>query len=117
MQKMNIGSKADSQSDELGKIAASQVKRWILATCNVFLSVMHVTVVGIITALADAGFVAVVSWLFGNPANHPLIAQYIFSAFQNLSIFGTTALYVIYLAYSLIGEAKRTFKLLKKEES
>jgi len=102
---------------ELIKTATSNTKKWALTTYKIFLSVVHVTVVSIIVALADAAVIAVVSLLFGNPAAQPLLAQYIFSVLKVLSIFGTTVLYSIYLAYSLLGEAKRVIKLLKEEEN
>lgn len=110
---------ADPKTNEdikLFKTAVSNTKTWTLATIKVFLVVIHVTLVMIIVALADAAVITVVSYVFGNPTSQPLLAQYIFSLLKVLSILGTTLLYVIYLAYSLIGETKRVFKLLKEEK-
>ena len=114
MSKVEAGSEADKDA-KLSKIVASDTKTWMLATYKVILAIIHVTIIMIVVAGADAVVIAVVSFVFGNPSSQPLLAQYIFSILKVLSILGTALLYIIYLTYSLIGETKRVAKLLKEE--
>lgn len=117
MSKVDTGSEANANTDLFKTAISSNTKTWTLATYKVILAVIHVTVVMIIVALADFVVIAVVSLVFGNPSSQPLLAQYIFSLLKVLSILGTALLYIIYLAYSLIGETRRVVKLLKEEKS
>ena len=80
---------ADPKTNEdikLFKTAVSNTKTWTLATIKVFLVVIHVTLVMIIVALADAAVITVVSYVFGNPTSQPHLAQYIFSPIAGLNL-------------------------------
>lgn len=102
---------------DLYKQARIRTKKILFATYVIFLCVLHVTIVVVIASLGDFLCVTVISALEGNPANQSIIIRQVLETIKTFSIFGTAALYTIYLAYSLIDSVIHVSKMLLGKEA
>ena len=91
----------------LYKTARIRTKKIVLATYVIFLCVLHVTIVIVLASLGDFVCVFVISILEGNPANQSATIKQVLEAIKTFSVYGTAALYTIYLLYSLFDSIKQ----------
>ena len=93
----------------------SKSKKWFLATYEIFLSVLHVSITIILVTLGDVLVVAVITWALGDPASQSILAKKFLEGIKILSIFGVSATYTIYLVYSLLQDVKHVRKLTQED--
>src|SRR5260370_3856787 len=93
----------------------SKTTKWLLATYEIFLSVLHVTVTIILATVGDVLVVAVISWALGDPASQSLFTKKFVKGIKILSVFGVSASYTIYLAYSLLQDVFHVVRLVRED--